>query len=158
GRPLRTVMLVARDPVLWSDVRSGHLQQVELGGHLEERTGVPRVVEHPADVSLHDANPQATGRVIDAPRTLTKVLQRCQFQLADTMPLPADAGYQLASLDGETRAGFVIVHLSEAGQMFEPIHAVLPLNAAVLARYQSPYLTRGLLSRRRQIRRERHPR
>ena len=37
GRPLRGVVGVAGDAMLGRDLRPGHLEQVELGGYLEQR-------------------------------------------------------------------------------------------------------------------------
>ncbi|HWK10003.1 MAG TPA: hypothetical protein VNR64_08130 [Vicinamibacterales bacterium] len=53
GPWVRSCVRVARDAVLRGDLRSGHLEQVELAGHLKQRVPVLGVAMEFSDVGNH---------------------------------------------------------------------------------------------------------
>ena len=124
GRPLGRVVHVARDAMLGRDVRTDHLQRVELRGHLERGARKLRIPMQGTRVTVQaaDARPGAAARQPCRSRCPQGAQSR-GVELSDAVPQSVDGRHQVPALHGQPCARGLVAVFTETGEPLEPVHS-----------------------------------
>ena len=113
-------MLINANPLLRSDLRTRHFEQIELGGDLKKRIRMRRVCVQVLDVRNDLADRHGSGLIPTRLHPVAQVGQGRSLQFAAHQRFPVDTRLQYLAVHAEMRPHLLGRLFRQTGQFFKP--------------------------------------